>query len=395
MRQMDRRENNFRMRTVSIIVPVYYGQKYIAGLIKQTEAEKEFLEPEDFVELILVNDAPDDPLPADYHSGMIKITVLNTDHNRGIHGARVFGTEQCHGEFILFLDQDDRIEAQYLKSQMECIGDADAAVCRCIHEKMPYYNAAFPFERMITKEYMLTEGCPVISPGQVLLRKSSIPEVWMKNIMKSNCADDFLLWLCMAGENRRFALNQEILFEHIVEYDNSSWDSYRMTASEQEMAQILIHNHVFPDEETLLLKRMLKHIEKKRMEKLDKFRKMFYILNDWTMLDKTESGIGKYLKKYGYRNIAVYGIGYLGKHLLWELKDSGICVQYVIDRNADWLQENYTAYTLEDELQPVDAVIVTLVQGEGPVIAILKSKMEAAVFSIKELVKLAGGKKVL
>ena len=45
---------------------------------------------------------------------------------------------------------------------------------------------------------MMEKGNPIISTGQVLMRRASIPGVWMENIMETNCADDYLLWLCMA-----------------------------------------------------------------------------------------------------------------------------------------------------------------------------------------------------
>lgn len=78
------------MNSVTVIVPVYYGQKYIRNIIKQVESASRHMAPEDTVELLLANDAPDAPIEEnEYSSEFIKIVVLNTDINRGIHGARV------------------------------------------------------------------------------------------------------------------------------------------------------------------------------------------------------------------------------------------------------------------------------------------------------------------
>lgn len=369
---------------VSVIVPLYHGKKYIRTIIDQAEANAGNVSCG--IELLLVNDAPDDPINENWESDIICIRILNTKVNRGIHGTRVKGLQNAMGEYVLFLDQDDRIWPEYIRSQLDAIGTADAVVCRCIHEGKLFYNEDYPFEQIMNKEYMLTKGDPIISPGQVLIRKTSIPKVWKTNIMHTNCADDFLLWLCMVGEDRRFALNQEVLFVHTVEYDNTSWDSYRMTESEQEMVRILVENHVFSGEDVSRLEQMLGNIEKMRMRKLDKFRRMFYILKDWVGLREEGFKIGDYLRNQGFLTIAVYGAGYLGKLLIRELEKDGVHVRYLVDRNAAWISEDYPIYTLKEELQQIDVMIVTLVQGEEAVVKELEEKTGAVVYTIKQLV---------
>ena len=113
---------------ISIIVPIYHGQKYMRGLIVQIEdASREI---SGYVtELLFVNDDPDLPINPVFKSELIDIQVINTNVNRGIHGARVEGLLRCRGEFILFLDQDDKIDRNFLTKQLALIGEADAIVC--------------------------------------------------------------------------------------------------------------------------------------------------------------------------------------------------------------------------------------------------------------------------
>lgn len=373
------------MSVFSIIVPVYHGTQYMEGIVRQAEENAERLGGEDSVELLFVNDDPLEPLPQDLNSDLISVNVLNTDINRGIHGARVRGLEWCEGEYVLFLDQDDIIAPDYLRSQVKCIGGHSAVVCQVIHERKRYYNAEYPFEKMMTKEYMLSQGSPIVSPGQVLLRKGEIPDIWKKEIMTYNGADDFLLWLYMAAERRTFALNNEILFEHVVQYGNASWDSYNMLCSETEMTERVIKSGLFSAEDTEVLKNMLRNIQKRRLDNLDKFRKMFYALKDLSMAGLDGNGVSKFLEQKNFYNVAVYGGGYLGKYLLKELRKSKVEVRYIIDQNAAYLDLGYPAYTIEDELEDVDAVIVTLVQNEQDVIGRLKKKLGADILSIKEL----------
>ena len=67
------------------------------------------------------------------------------------------------------------------------------------------------------------------------------------------------------------------------------------------------------------------------------------------------------------------------------LEKGSVRVRYIIDQNAAYLDPGYPAYTIEDELEDVDAVIVTLVQDEHDIISRLKRKLRADVFTIKEL----------
>lgn len=378
------------MCDISVIVPIYHGKQYITGLVRQMEENCKKILRDYTVELILVNDDPDSHLEKNYSSPLIEVVNMDTDCNRGIHGTRVRGLGKSRGEYVVFLDQDDEIAPDYLDTQLKCIGDNSAVVCQLIHEGKVYYNTEYPFTSMMNKNYMLTEGCPIISPGQVLIRKNDIPDVWKEDIIRNNGADDFLLWLCMVREGKKFSLNDKVVFEHKVHYGNESWNSYQMLKSEEEMAEILKRNHVFPDAETCMLKGMLEHIRKRRLGNLDKFRRMFYILKDWVMLGEG-MGIAGYLKSRGIREIAIYGIGYLGKILIKDLKNSEIVVRYVIDQDAQYIDVGYPAFTMEDRLQEVDAVIVTLVQGEENVVDMLGQKLGAAVFTLKGLVRELSG----
>lgn len=382
---MDRRGNNFNMRTVSIVVPVYYGQKYIAGLIKQAEAEKELLEPEDSVELILVNDAPDDPLPTSYDSELIEITVLNTEHNRGIQGARVYGIECCRGQYVHMLDQDDRIAPDFLQSQLRAIDGYDASVCRAIHDKKQVYTDARPFESVSSLEYMLSQGDAIVSPGQVLIKKESISQIWKENHLKYNGADDWLLWICMLAEGKRFARNDKVLYEHVVDGENNSWQSEEMMRSEQEVLEVLKREHVLGEVDIKKLTNTLLEINIKRIANIEKFRTMFFICNLWLTLKNKNKSVYGYLQENGFYKIAIYGNGYLGKQLYEELKIQNVYISYFIDRDAAYMDEEVPVYTLEDELETVDIIIVTLTKKDENFRKVLTNKAQTTVWYLEDL----------
>lgn len=373
------------MRSISVIVPIYYGEKYIKGLIEQVEAEKKLLKHDDTVEIILVNDAPDDPLPEGFQSETVEVIVLNTNCNRGIQGARVYGIECCHGEYVHMLDQDDRVEPEFLQSQLDKIEGYDASVCKAIHNKKQVYTDLRSFESVSSLEYMLKQGDAIVSPGQVLMRKESVSQIWKDNLLKYNGADDWLLWICMLAEGKRFARNSKVLYEHVVDGGNASWRSEEMMRSEQEVAEVLKREHVLGKTDIGELENTLLEINVKRVRILEKFRKMFFICSEWKALENRNKQVYKYLLEKDIRDVAIYGNGYLGKQLFEELQRNNVTVRYFIDRDAAYMKEKVPVYTPDQDLERVDMVIVTLTQKDEGLRTILNNKVRTVVWYIDEL----------
>lgn len=370
---------------ISVIVPIFYGKKYIDSMITQIEGCARCLDDDTCVEIVLVNDAPNDYIDMNYSSEQIELVILNTDKNRGIQGARVYGLEHAKGEYVVFLDQDDLVKPEYLMSQMDCIGEADACVCRAIHEGKQFYDSVRVFEQVVSKEAMLEEGCGIVSPGQVLMRRAVVAEVWKQNLLEYNGADDWLLWLCMFGEGKSFALNQEVLFEHVVDGANASCNTERMMRSEASVYEIVKVAGIFAENELEILATTIAKIQSQRLNIMDKFKKQFFVLDVWMNLENKGLSVGGYLKENGYSNVAIYGYGYIGKQLHGRLNRENVEVSYIIDQNAEFLGEDVTAYTLEQELPKVDLIIVTLVEHERVIAERINEKMSVDVLSIKEL----------
>ena len=373
------------MCNVSIIVPVYHGQKYIPSIIRQAEACHRYADGKIKIELLLVNDAPEDPLPSDYSSKYIDIVVLNTEENRGTQGARIRGIECSKGSFILLLDQDDKIAPEYLKSQMEKIEGCDAVVCRALHEKKPFYNHTRPFAESICKDYILRKENSIVSPGQVLMRREAVSEVWKNNILKNNGADDWLLWLCMMEEGKSFALNNEILFEHVMEGNNGSLQVEELQQSEQEVLEIIRRLSVFPAEDIEALAETLRHLTEGRLRLLGKLHRLTCVYDRWLSMKNRGISLTGYLRQRGYRTIAIYGVTSLGKRLCQEFETDGMEVSYFIDRNARFFDDGIEVYSPGEELCQVDAVVISLVQDEQQISNVLKAKLSADIWTIAEL----------
>ena len=101
---------------VSVIVPVYNGEKYlrkcIESIINQTYAN---------IEIILINDGSTDNsgvMCDSYAHSDNRIRVIHTQNN-GPAAARNIGIENSKGEFVFFVDADDFIENNALNLLVE------------------------------------------------------------------------------------------------------------------------------------------------------------------------------------------------------------------------------------------------------------------------------------
>src|SRR5690554_7662212 len=111
---------------ISIIVPVYRVEKYIAKCLLsiQQQTFKDF-------ECIVVDDgSPDD-------SAEIGKKAVEGDErfifvskpNGGLASARNFGLDHAKGEYIAFVDSDDWVEPDFLELPYDAILREDADVC--------------------------------------------------------------------------------------------------------------------------------------------------------------------------------------------------------------------------------------------------------------------------
>jgi len=105
--------------TVSVIVPIYNREKYIARCIESIlrQTFKDF-------ELILVDDGSKDGSLAiceEYAKKDNRIVVLHKE-NGGVSSARNLGLDNAKGEWICFVDSDDYVSEHYIQSLTDLIG---------------------------------------------------------------------------------------------------------------------------------------------------------------------------------------------------------------------------------------------------------------------------------
>lgn len=109
---------------ISIIVPIYNVQEYIDRCIDSIICQ----ECDDFaLECVFVNDCtPDDSMniierKLRNYVGKIDFVIVNHKVNKGLSASRNTGVQYAKGDFVFFLDSDDKLEVSALKCMVDAM----------------------------------------------------------------------------------------------------------------------------------------------------------------------------------------------------------------------------------------------------------------------------------
>lgn len=120
---------------VSVIIPYFNCEKYIAETIESVEKQTYTN-----VEIIVVNDGSSKPSTA-YIEDLIQdksYIQYFYQENKGLSSARNVGGKAAKGEFLLFLDADDKIAPRYLQEAIVKI--LSQPNCKLVYSKAEYFG---------------------------------------------------------------------------------------------------------------------------------------------------------------------------------------------------------------------------------------------------------------
>ncbi len=373
---------------ISVICPLYRGQEYIDAILEMLYRNQEKLAEagkQKVIEVIFVNDYPQEKisLPQSQREDL-KMKLLEPGKNQGIHRSRVLGVEQAEGEYILFLDQDDRIREDFLKSQLFHMDGTAAVLCNGYYQnnRIIYSSREEQENAAYLSEYLKQKNV-IISPGQVLLRTESIPEEWKHNCLCQNGSDDVLLWILMLVRNKKFALNEEKLFWHMESDSNASYQFEKMQKSIEELLERVLKLDCLTAEQ----KGVFNGATERRLARYDRYVALQSVIE--TLADrKNLSRLREYI---GSKHAAVYGWGIFGREF-WKLaQKAGIDICFGIDAGkATFLKPEIPLYSPQEDLPQADIIIVTPVTGVQEIKALLEKKCQAEIVSLSEFLERIG-----
>lgn len=139
---------------LSVIVPVYNAAGYIEICLKDLLMQTIWEKNEDSMEIIVVNDAStddgDEIIKRIIQENTKKIKYIALEENNGPGGARNYGIQEARGEYIGFMDSDDRIDCHMYEKMIDMAeksGDPDFVDCGIWNEAENFkgcYSAGVP-----------------------------------------------------------------------------------------------------------------------------------------------------------------------------------------------------------------------------------------------------------
>ena len=184
------------MTSVSAIIPTYNREEFLQGAI-----ETVFQQTHANVEIVVVDDGSDgdyaDQICADYPD----VKLFSHTQNQGLSAARNTGIEHSTGEYIAFLDDDDRWHKEKLDLQAELLDKSpESGIATCLlHAVDPDGNLIRPESSQAAGDLSdaILRGNIIGTPSRVMVRRAAIEDVGMFDESlptKQDC--DFYIRVC-------------------------------------------------------------------------------------------------------------------------------------------------------------------------------------------------------
>ena len=117
----------------------------------------------------------------------------------------------------------------------------------------------------------------------------------------------------------------------------------------------------------------------------DKHLALYLMMDQWVAVKQEGKNLSSYFEGKGYNKIAIYGMSFAGERLVRELKNTKVIIEYGIDQNAVKLNADINIYTPEEDLQEVDAVVVTPIFFFDEIEEKLAKKFKCPIISLEEV----------
>jgi glycosyltransferase involved in cell wall biosynthesis len=189
--------------TVSVVVPVRDGERYLAEALESLLAQTPAVH-----EVIVVDDGSTD------HSAILAERVGNPvrclrQPGRGPGAARNTGIAASRGEFVGFLDADDRWATDALSSRLAAFA-ADPSLDLVFGHVRQFLDPRADGQRA-TRLAVRPDADPGYLPGGLLARRAALERVgaWREDVMLG----DFVDWMARA---REAGLREELISDLVL-----------------------------------------------------------------------------------------------------------------------------------------------------------------------------------
>ena len=205
---------------ISIIIPAYNAEKTIDEAIQSV-----FQQTYQKWELIIINDCSSDKTEEfvkKYLDQNNKIIFLNNEKNLGVSATRNKGIAASKGEWIAFLDSDDKWNSEKLEKQVRLIKKNKMA-------DLVFTGIAFINHRGLVSQYLLEVPESIgyrqllkqnlIYCSSVMVKKELVINYRMQN---DKMHEDYAVWLQLLKDGyHAFGINEPLLIYRVSENSKS------------------------------------------------------------------------------------------------------------------------------------------------------------------------------
>ncbi len=125
-------------------------------------------------------------------------------------------------------------------------------------------------------------------------------------------------------------------------------------------------------------------VEKKNKEK---FTSLYFLLDFWMQAMEEQKEIASFFIKNNYQNIAIYGMGAIGKHIKKQLEKQNFHILYSINRNEiKYNNFNYNLFKDINKIPKADVIVVTPIMEYKEIKEKLEKITSSKIISIEEVI---------
>lgn len=222
---------------VSIVIPIYNAAPHLAACIESVRKQTY-----DDLEILLVNDGSDDvslPICRMYAQVDPRIRVIDKE-NSGVSATRNIAIDQAAGEFLQFVDADDRValEATQLLVERAQRTQADMVIChyyRVVGKKRKSVHGFLETDKVLTQRkfatHLMEEPCSFYYGvmWNKLYRTNIIRERNIRCSEELGWSEDFLFNLEYIRYCQRFASIQLPLYYYYKTKNSITATSFGIT----------------------------------------------------------------------------------------------------------------------------------------------------------------------
>jgi len=239
---------------ISVIIPTYNRavdiEQAIQSVLGQTYPPHE---------IIVVDDHSSDDTAEVLESYADKIIIINNKENRGVSYSRNMGIKAATGDWVAFLDSDDRWDKDKLNAQKNYHeNNPELQISQCDEIWIRNGVRVNPMAKHAKVGGWIFEACIprcIVSPSAVIIHKDIFQDVGLFDPELMAC-EDYDLWLRIAPFYQIGYLDEKLVTRYGGHEDQLSkkyWgmDRFRITAMEKQLSSKLK-----PQWKTTLLKEL-------------------------------------------------------------------------------------------------------------------------------------------